>query len=152
MRTLGRPADRDALRERLRAVRPDSTRRWGRMSAHQMVCHVSDALQVAVGDIGVRPFGGGVKGALIKWGALYVPLRWPPDLPTSRELDQQGGGGTPPGDFATDLERAVSLLDVVATSPRLDDQRHPLFGRMSRRDWLRWAWLHTDHHVRQFGA
>ena len=30
--------------------------------------------------------------------------------------------------------------------------RHPIFGRMSQRAWLRWAYLHMDHHLRQFGA
>jgi len=29
---------------------------------------------------------------------------------------------------------------------------HPIFGGMSERAWLRWAYLHTDHHLRQFGT
>lgn len=152
MRTLARAEDLEELRARVGSVRPDSARRWGRMSAHQMLCHVGDALRVAVGDVEVKPFGGGLRGALMKWGALYVPLRWPHGLPTSVELDQDKGGGTRPGDFAVDRQQAAALLEAVATSPRLDHQRHPLFGRMSRADWLRWAWLHTDHHLRQFGV
>jgi hypothetical protein len=28
---------------------------------------------------------------------------------------------------------------------------HPLFGPMSRAAWLRWGYLHLDHHLRQFG-
>jgi hypothetical protein len=28
---------------------------------------------------------------------------------------------------------------------------HPFFGPMSREDWLRWGYLHADHHLRQFG-
>jgi Protein of unknown function (DUF1569) len=28
---------------------------------------------------------------------------------------------------------------------------HPLFGRMSASSWMRWAYLHADHHLRQFG-
>jgi hypothetical protein len=27
-----------------------------------------------------------------------------------------------------------------------------MFGSMQRTDWLRWGWLHADHHLRQFGA
>jgi hypothetical protein len=26
-----------------------------------------------------------------------------------------------------------------------------MFGAMTRGDWLRWGWLHMDHHLRQFG-
>jgi hypothetical protein len=28
---------------------------------------------------------------------------------------------------------------------------HPIFGRMSRSDWLVWGFRHLDHHMRQFG-
>jgi hypothetical protein len=30
--------------------------------------------------------------------------------------------------------------------------RHPLFDAMSERDWMRWGYLHVDHHLRQFGV
>jgi hypothetical protein len=29
---------------------------------------------------------------------------------------------------------------------------HPMFGSMKRADWLRWGYLHADHHLRQFSA
>jgi hypothetical protein len=28
---------------------------------------------------------------------------------------------------------------------------HPIFGRITRAEWLRWGYLHADHHLRQFG-
>jgi hypothetical protein len=28
---------------------------------------------------------------------------------------------------------------------------HGRFGTMTTRDWHRWAYRHTDHHLRQFG-
>jgi hypothetical protein len=34
----------------------------------------------------------------------------------------------------------------------LDGKSHPIFGAMSAGDWLRWGYLHMDHHLRQFGA
>jgi len=39
------------------------------------------------------------------------------------------------------------------TYPQKDFQwrRHPLFDEMSERDWMRWGYLHADHHFRQFG-
>jgi hypothetical protein len=30
-------------------------------------------------------------------------------------------------------------------------QRHPIFGVMTEQEWLRWGYLHMDHHLRQFG-
>jgi hypothetical protein len=71
---------------------------------------------------------------------------------TSPEIDQEKDG-TAPGDFAADLARVEALLDrVTAPTSILDRQAHPYFGRMSHADWLRWGYLHLDHHLRQFGA
>jgi hypothetical protein len=29
---------------------------------------------------------------------------------------------------------------------------HAVFGAMTATDWYRWAYRHTDHHLRQFGV
>ncbi|HEV2663419.1 MAG TPA: DUF1569 domain-containing protein [Blastocatellia bacterium] len=29
---------------------------------------------------------------------------------------------------------------------------HPYFGAMSESQWMRWGYLHCDHHLRQFGV
>lgn len=151
MKTLARPRDKDELLHRLRRLRPDSVRRWGRMSAHQMVCHLNDSLLVATGQRAASPAISLPSRTIIKWIALYLPLRWPPGILTRPEIDQEAGG-TRPIDFAADVARQVALIEDVAGQPRkLRGSVHPIFGRMSERTWLRWAYLHTDHHLRQFG-
>ena len=89
---------------------------------------------------------------MVKWIALYAPVRWPTELVTVPEVDQQVGG-TRPIQFATDLAELSDLLNVF-TSGEVEggSPRHPIFGRLSRSAWLRWGYLHTDHHLRQFGA
>jgi hypothetical protein len=47
MRTLLNDRDQKEVLDRLSKVRPDSQRRWGSMSAHQMICHLSDSFRVA---------------------------------------------------------------------------------------------------------
>jgi hypothetical protein len=58
---------------------------------------------------------------------------------------------------ASDFDRDVAALE--ATVERLMSRAgqggwpsHPDFGEMSEDDWFRWAWLHMDHHLRQFGV
>jgi hypothetical protein len=150
MKTLARPADRAEIRDRLRTLKPDSKARWGRMSAHQMVCHLSDACRMALGEKTVMPASNLIQRTMIKWIALYLPMPWPRSLPTRPELDQDTAG-TRPVDFATDLARLAGLLDLSAAA-RSDRPRHPVMGRMSESEWLRWGYLHADHHLRQFGA
>ena len=94
-----------------------------------------------------------LQRTIVKWVALYVPLRWPGGrLLTRPEIDQEAGG-TRPGDFAADIVELEALVEMV-TSPtrRFEWHPHPIFGRMSDSAWLRWGYLHMDHHLRQFGA
>jgi hypothetical protein len=81
---------------------------------------------------------------------LYAPLRWPSGVTTRPELAQDLGG-TPPTDFIADVAELRTLMDVVARHTGASWPPHPLFGPMSRRAWLRWGYLHVDHHLRQFG-
>jgi citrate lyase beta subunit len=60
--------------------------------------------------------------------------------------------GTQPAVFAQDLARAVAGLEgVAAAKPDQLEPVHGFFGTMSTADWQRWAYKHTDHHLRQFG-
>ena len=152
MKTMARPRDKAELLRRLGHLRADSRARWGRMSAHQMVCHLSDSFRVAAGQ---KPVSSGVtwsRHTIVKWIALYAPMRWPPGIQTRPEIDQESGG-TKPFDFSTDVAQLETLLEAFnGQGMRLNGAVHPIFGRMSETAWLRWAYLHTDHHLRQFGA
>ena len=88
----------------------------------------------------------------MKWFALSVPVRWPHGVPTMPEMNQEKGG-TPPGEFAADVAELEELINRITRTERdFDWASHPMFGRMPDRDWLRWGYLHMDHHLRQFGA
>lgn len=152
MKTLARERDKDEILRRLQQVRPESAARWGRMSAHQMVCHLSDAFRMATGEKAVSPHTSLARRTLVKWLALYAPLQWPPGLLTRPEIDQYVSG-TKPSAFAADVADVAALVErITVQAARIDWPPHPIFGRMSAAAWLRWGYLHTDHHLRQFGA
>ena len=153
MKTLDKEADKGLVLSRLRQLTPDSQRRWGKMTSHQMICHLNDAFKSVIGE---RDVSGDKSNLLtrtvVRWLALYAPLKWPHGVPTMAENDQEQGG-TPPKDFKRDVDALASMIERV-TSPQKDFQwrRHPLFAEMSGRDWMRWGYLHVDHHLRQFGV
>jgi len=152
MKTLAREADAAELLERVRRLRHDAARRWGRMSPHQMVCHVNDAFRMALGERETKDIATRASRTFIRWLALYGPLSWPTGIMTTPELDQDYAG-TCPKDFSADLDDLGKLLrSTAAKKGRGPWPVHPIFGPMSERDWLRWAYLHTDHHLRQFGV
>ena len=153
MRTLANPADTSSLIRRLQNLRPDSRRRWGRMTVHQMVCHLADSTRVALGQMTVSSHTPWWARTLLKFTALELPLPWPPGIPTRPELDQVRGAGTSPTDFARDVAELQALVErMAAPEADIEGHLHPLLGRLSRAEWLRWGYLHVDHHLRQFGV
>jgi hypothetical protein len=153
MKTLARARDKEEILRRLATVRADSPRRWGRMTAPQMICHLTDAFLGVIGELPIRREATLMGRTLVKWFALYAPVNWPSGIPTSPEFDQAAGAGTRPSEFAADVERLRGL--VVRVSSGADPApwtAHPIFGPLTARQWLRWSYLHVDHHLRQFGA
>ena len=151
MKTLARERDVDELLRRLKNVRHDSARRWGRMSAHQMICHLSDAFRMATGIKAVTATPTLRDRTIIKWIALHLPIPWPAGtIRTVPEVDQEIGG-TAPGDFRRDVDDLENLLRSFAVRRGAAWPTHPIFGRLSESQWLRWGYLHVDHHLRQFG-
>jgi hypothetical protein len=153
MKTLARGRDKAEIVERLAHVRPDSARQWGRMSAHEMVCHLADACRMAMGTKPVTDASGLLQRTVVKWTALYLPMQWPTGRLVTRPEIAPGTGGTRPGHFASDLAELVVLTEQFASCHDTSKwPPHPIFGRLSPRGWMRWGYLHMDHHLRQFGA
>ncbi len=146
---IGRAANSDRP---LGAVTIDSRRRSGTLTPHEMLCHLGDATAMV---LRTRPRTEPVPirhRFLIRTLGLWAPIRWPHGWPTN-PLHDPRAAGTRPSDFARDMARAIAGLEGIAgaASNRLEPV-HGLFGVMSVADWQRWAYRHTDHHLRQFGA
>lgn len=101
--------------------------------------------------IGARPVSTAkqlVPRPLLKW--LMLHTRWPHGVRTRPEIDQEMGG-TQPTDFASDRDRLLEALGRFCTAPDAARTTHPMAGHLTRNEWLRWGYLHADHHLRQFG-
>jgi hypothetical protein len=152
MKTLLNLADKEEILRRLNTVQPASQRRWGSMSAHNMICHLSDGFRLYMGERLAKSISVPAPRALIKWLALWSPFPWPHGFKTAPELDQREGG-TRPVEFDADMRELRALTERFTGQPRdFDWKPHPHFGEMSEREWNRLAYLHADHHLRQFGA
>lgn len=149
MSTLADPQVVELCRERLRRLAPDARAKWGRMTAHQMVCHLNDSFRVGMGEKYASPASSFLQRTLVKWIALHTSLRWPHGVPTRPEVEQ-GVGGTAPVDWDRDCAALDSLMKLFSQHPAFG--AHPTFSTMSGHDWLIWGYRHVDHHFRQFGV
>ena len=107
MKTLSNAACLSEILDRLSHVRADSPRQWGKMNAHQMVCHLADSLRGMMGRKQVSPADRPFR-PVMKWAALNLPMKWPQGVPTRPEVDQQKSG-TEPAEFEADLRELISL-------------------------------------------
>ena len=120
------------------------------MSVHEMVCHLDDSYKCGLGERYASPATSFVQRTLVKWLALHMPMRWPKGVGTRPELEQ-GKGGSPPFDFRQDVGVLLSTLDRFCNALPMPCALHPIFREMTAEDWMRWGYLHADHHLRQFG-
>jgi hypothetical protein len=152
MKTLLNAGDCDEILRRLSTIGPASERRWGWMTVAEMVCHLDDALRVSMGEKQAGPIGNWASRTLVKWGALWAPTPWPHGFPTVAACDARRDG-TKPTEMESDLNRLREDFARFTRQPReYELQSHPIFGAMNEKEWMRWGYLHMDHHLRQFGA
>ena len=141
-------SDRTAICRRIASITSASAPRWGKMDAKAMLTHLRDSARMALGELSVAGKGKRFfQLSPIKYLILHV-VPFPKSAPTAPEL--LVSDATPVDAIRSEL---VSLLERIGTGPREGfGPEHPLFGRLSYREWGVATYKHTDHHLRQFGA
>ena len=149
MHSLANAGDLAAIRDRLSSLQSGDAGQWGVMNASQMVCHVRGAFQTAMGEIAADPASTPIPAAMLKAIALWAPIPWKHNFETVPAL-KVGAPAMQITHFEQDRSDALGAMERF----RQPEQRrgdHAFFGEMSYKDWMRWGFLHTDHHLRQFG-
>jgi hypothetical protein len=136
------------IRGRLRNVRVDDRARWGKMTAKRMVRHLICSNEMALGEREVEPMEMPVP-VLMKWFALQSGLRWPKNIQTVPEL-KRAIAEYSDVELNVLVRAVIESVEAVALGTHYAPS-HPMFGPMTPEDWMRWGYLHADHHLRQFG-
>jgi hypothetical protein len=139
-------AVRDAIRARVEALSASSQRRWGRMSAGQMLWHCNQVLSTSLGDIRVEPRRPPFPVPVLKFMLFRMP--WPHGAPTAPEYQADAAH-----DFEGERRHCLELIDRF-TAHKLDEGPWPnaVFGPLTGAEWSRLNARHLDHHLKQFGA
>ena len=147
MKTFASTENRREIVRRLESLQPDSQPRWGRMSAAEMVAHLTDQMSHCLGDKPCGPVPG-----ILRWAPLrHITIYWLP-WPKGRVKGPPDAFVTRPGPWLSDIERLVGMVerfghqDLTGTWPE-----HAMFGHMRGIDWGHFCYKHFDHHLSQFG-
>jgi hypothetical protein len=149
-RSLNVPVDVDELISRVARLEPTSVRQWGTMSPDEVLCHLADSFLAVFGERPASSAETWLSRTVVKWIALHTSLRWPQGVPTRPEVNPHLQG-TRPVEFERDRKAVVDLIRRFVR-PETKCARHPVFGAMTRHEWLVWGYRHVDHHLRQFGV
>ena len=88
MHTIADKKILNSLVERLRQLRSDTPRRWGTLTAGEMLCHLGDAHESVLGTrIPPGPIPSGAPRPLLKWLALYTAVPWAKGVNTRPGVD-----------------------------------------------------------------
>jgi uncharacterized protein DUF1569 len=141
-------ADRLAICQRIGSVTSASVPRWGQMDATAMLSHLRRSALMALAELPVACKSKRVFQVFpVKHLILHL-VPFPKGAPTAPEL--VGRDGVP---FDAIRSELLSLVERIGAGPREGDGPvHPLFGRLTFREWGVATYKHTDHHLRQFGA
>jgi hypothetical protein len=147
-RTIFKSADKQELQERLGKLKPDAPRRWGKMSAPQMICHLKDSLEVTTGKVPARQRKVWMSNPILRYIIIYW-LPWPKGKArTASEMLV-----TKPGQWESDVATLRGLLDSAASNgPTGAWAPHPAFGNVSGKAYGTLIYRHFDHHLKQFGV
>jgi hypothetical protein len=147
MKTIWDDTARQDIQERIRALQPNAAGRWGRMTAPQMITHLSDALRMSIGELPCMPKRTPLRYTPLKQLVIYW-APWPKGAPTAPEII-----GRLPATWNGEIQELSVLIDKAAQVPReFAWPEHPVFGTLSRRAWGALIYRHLDHHLTQFGA
>lgn len=147
MKTVWNEQDRRELQERVVRLNPEAKGQWGRMTAPQMLAHLTDALRMALGDLPCESKKLPIRYPPLKQLIVYL-LPFPKGAPTAPELV-----GRAALSWRGETSDLVLLLDRMGRAPAdFAWPEHPAFGALSRRAWGVLVYRHMDHHLRQFGV
>jgi hypothetical protein len=139
------------VQTRLGKLRPQSERKWGKMTPPQMLAHCSVSMQWAVGELVPEkgPLLARLMGRLVKPMVFRdeAPLR--KNSPTAKSLivaDER--------DMGKERDRLSGLIDKFTAGGAAGCTKNPhsFFGKMTPEEWASLMYKHLDHHLRQFGV
>ena len=147
MKSVWNDADYRELSGRLDRLTAEAPAGWGKFTAPQMVCHLTDALKMASGELPIPPRKMFIRYPVIKHLIIYV-FPFPKGAPTAPQLITR---------IATEWHGEMQALRreleaFVTRGPSGPFVPHPAFGSLTPRTWGVLVYKHMDHHLKQFGV
>jgi hypothetical protein len=132
---------------RINRLSPQSQRQWGKMEVAQMLAHVQVPIGVALGTTTVK--GNWLMKLILPLfkKKLYDETPWKQGLPTDKSFIMTGQSK----DFDNEKNQLLDKINRL-TESNMINEKHPVFGKLTKEQWSKATWKHLDHHLQQFGV
>ncbi len=150
-RSIYEPGVKESLFKRIDAITADTKGKWGKLTATQMIRHLSEANRMAFGEIPMPDRSNLLTRTLFKWmflSNIKPPGREKGKIQTFPEVDVVQSGMAVE-DIEAEKRRYKDTVERIINAPTLHPF-HTAFGKMSKKDWGYLVYAHADYHLTQF--
>jgi len=143
--------DLEEIKERVADLKRDDLPLWGKMNVGEMLCHTADQVKMATGEIITKDKSTfNSRFFLKKLILLGVPAP-KGKIETLPEINPQMLGSKPVN-FESDRDYLLRKITEFISFEESKLCPHPTFGKLTKKQWGRFIYLHVDHHLSQFGS
>ena len=154
-KSIFEPAGLAEIHSRLEKLTAETQSRWGLLKVNQMLRHLVEANKIPGGQLNIADRSTFVGRTMMRYFLLrtMVPSlkmikRSPPQ--TFDEINILKAG-IPAGDFETEKENFKRSMAALQKQEKFPG-RHPVIGKMNKKQWGWQTFSHYNYHFTQFGV
>lgn len=133
---------------RVQALQPNATQKWGSMTMNEMMFHCAKINNEILKSKPTQDKPT-LKQRFIKIIALRILTQFPKGVKTgSKYLKTKDDKLS----FSAEKDNLIRTIHQFADCKQPIYGKHPFFGALHTTEWRRFAYMHLDHHLRQFGV
>lgn len=147
VKNLFDPTIKKEIISRINKLTSQSERQWGKMDVAQMLAHLQVPIAVAQGTHTVK--GNWLMKLILPLfkKMLYDEKPWKQSLPTDKTFIMTGQSK----EFEKEKNNLLEMVNRF-TETNMVNEKHPIFGKLTKEQWSKATWKHIDHHLQQFGV
>ncbi|WP_448699386.1 DUF1569 domain-containing protein [Mucilaginibacter sp. AW1-3] len=139
----------EELINRVNKLQADSQARWGSMTVTEMLLHCTLADTFILEDESEYQ-SPTLKNRLFKFIGIHVIPRFPRNRKGPARLNAKGK--VDQQQFDVQKVAFINTLQRFPVHQKSITSIHPGMGYLQPKEWGIVAWMHMDHHLRQFGV
>ncbi len=143
-KSINNQNDLQEVFDRVGKLKADSKGLWGKMNVNQMLRHVSTAANFAFTSEAQNV----KKRSIMKWMIFNIPA--PKGAKTLPQIDMVANNINPE-EFEKERQALTDVFKKVSESNG-PFRENPFLGKLTKDEWGKLCYLHSNHHLKQFGV